>query len=130
MLTLAEVFFFLDMIFEWRLVWNESLRRSFELHGIYEQRRWIQVLCLMLFAALMTLMFRAWMRQLRGRLGARLAVCGLGFSIGCWCVEVISLHATDSVLYHLYGGVMAVAYLWILAALLASAGILLDAGGR
>lgn len=130
LLMLAEGFFFLDMIYEWRWLIHDSLRRSFEMRGLYGQRHWFQIICLVFLAALLVFGFRAVLGKLRGRVGARLAVCGLFLSLGCWCVEVISLHATDHVLYSVDNGIMAVAYLWVLGALLVAVGVLLDAWAR
>jgi uncharacterized membrane protein YhdT len=130
LLMLMEGFFFLDMIYEWRWLLHDSLQRSFEARGLYGQRHWFQIACLMLLGALLFFGFRAMLGKLRGRTGARLAGCGLFLSLGCWCVEVISLHATDHVLYSVDSGLMTIAYLWILGALLVAVGVLLDAWAR
>jgi hypothetical protein len=52
---------------------------------------------------------------------------GLLLSLTCWCVEVISLHATDRILYHFAGGLMVVAFLWIVACIMTAVGIQIDA---
>jgi len=61
-----------------------------------------------------------------GRPGASLAVSGALLSLILWCIEVVSLHQVDHILYHSLGGLMAVSLLWILASLMTSIGILLD----
>lgn len=127
LLMLAEGFFFLDMIYEWRWFLHDSLQHNFEVRGLYGQRHWFQITCLVLLGLLLVFGFRVMLRKLRGRPGARLAACGLFLSVGCWCVEVISLHATDHVLYSVGNGMMTVAYLWVLTALLVGIGALLDA---
>jgi hypothetical protein len=48
-------------------------------------------------------------------------------SLVLWCTEVISLHALDHVLYHLLGQWMLVSLVWVLAGLMTSVGILIDA---
>jgi hypothetical protein len=127
LLMLVEGFFFLDMIYEWRWLLHDNLQRSFEARGLYGQRHWFQITCLVLLAALLVFGFRAVLGKLRARMGVRLAVCGLFLSVGCWCVEVISLHVTDHVLYSVDNGLMTVAYLWILGALLVAVGMVMDA---
>jgi hypothetical protein len=54
-----------------------------------------------------------------------LAVSGSLLSVVVWCVEVVSLHAVDHILYHLIGKWMVVSALWILACSMTSIGILL-----
>jgi uncharacterized membrane protein YhdT len=130
LLVLAEGFFFLDMIYGWRWLLHDRLQQGFEVRGLYGQRHWFQIACLVLLGVVLIFSFRAVLRKLRGRAWARLAACGLFLVIGCWCVEVISLHATDHVLYSMGGGMMTVAYLWVLASLLTAIGILADAGAR
>jgi hypothetical protein len=127
LLMLAEGFFFLDMIYEWRWLLHDSLQWSFMVRGLYGQRHWFQIACLVLLGVLLVFGFRAVMRKLRGCAGARLAAGGLLLSVGCWCVEVISLHATDHVLYSVDSGLMTVAYLWILGTLLVVVGMVMDA---
>jgi hypothetical protein len=55
-------------------------------------------------------------------------------SLVLWCIEVVSLHAVDHVLYHLLGPWMLVSLVWVFAGLATSVGILIDArqvnGGR
>ena len=63
-------------------------------------------------------------RFFRGKVGARLALSGILLSVVVWCVEVVSLHAVDHILYHLIGKWMVVCALWILACLMTSIGIL------
>jgi len=63
----------------------------------------------------------------RGRVGAILAVCGAILSLGCWCAEVISLHAVDKIFYYKVKGVMLVSMSWIASSLMMSLGILWDA---
>jgi len=45
-------------------------------------------------------------------------------SVVVWCVEVVSLHAVDHILYHSIGKWMVVSALWILACFMTSIGIL------
>jgi urea transporter len=66
-------------------------------------------------------------RLYRARIGAILAVSGALLSLVTWCIEVVSLHQVDAILYHPVGNLMAVSLGWVLASLLTSVGILIDA---
>jgi hypothetical protein len=61
-----------------------------------------------------------------------LAACGGILSLCCWCVEVISLHSVDSLLYRSVDGVMVVRLAWATCSLMVGFGMLWDtfAGGN
>ncbi len=69
-------------------------------------------------------------RRFRSLTGAAVAVEGTLLSIGCWMVEVISLHATHSILYHHVGPLMIVSFVWLLTCAMTIAGILKAGFGR
>lgn len=62
----------------------------------------------------------------RGRAGASLAACGATLWLTCWCVEVISLHTVDLVIYREIYGVKLVGGVWIACSLMTGIGILWD----
>ena len=70
----------------------------------YEQRHWPQIVCSRtLAAALASAVMAAARRRLRSITRRGAGGEGRPAVIGCWMVEVISLHATDSILYHPVG---------------------------
>ena len=124
--TIAETALLLDLIFDLRWVLHAFMLRQSMEHHVYAYRTMPQTIMLFLLAAVALLVFRFVKRQLHGRKGALIAMWGLLLSITCWCVEIISLHATDRILYHFAGGLMIVAFLWILACIMTAVGIQID----
>jgi len=64
--------------------------------------------------------------RLRGRVGARLAVFGMIVWLGCWCAEVVSLHAIDAVLYEPINKFKLVCLVWVACSSMIGLGVLLD----
>jgi hypothetical protein len=125
-LTIAEVALLFDIIFDWRWALHSFMLRQSMERNIYVYRRVPQTIILFILTAVVLFGFGFIKRQLHGRNGALIATWGLLLSISCWCVEIISLHATDLILYHFAGGVMIVAFLWIVACIMTAVGIQLD----
>lgn len=126
-LTFVEVAFLLDMLLEWRWALHSFLRsRSIERH-LYGSRTLPQIAMLVVLAVILLPALRLVTRRFQGRRGAILAVWGLLLSVACWSVEVISLHATDRLLYHFDGGAMLVAFVWIAACAMTALGLQIDA---
>ena len=126
-LAVFEAALFLDMAFNVRwqlhdLLENEAIARS-----LYGQRFGPQHVALSLIGCALAAGMGLALWRLRGRAGASLAVCGGILSLSCWCVEVISLHAVDAVLYRTVHGVMFVSLIWIVCSLMTGVGILWDA---
>ena len=117
----------LDIVFNWRWMLHGLVGGYAQSHHEYEQRRLPQVIALVILAGLLLIGLIAVLRMFRKRVGALLAVSGALLSLVTWCVEVVSLHAVDHVLYHTVGSVMAVSLLWILACVMTSVGVLVDA---
>ena len=134
LLTAIEGALVLDMVFNWRWMIHQQLMDLAQHRNEYEIRRSPQVITIAILAVLLLVGLLAALRFLRGRAGALLAVSGVLLSLVLWCTEVISLHAMDHVLYHPLGPWMIVCLVWVLAGLMTSVGILLDArqasGGR
>ena len=113
-LGLIQAALLLDIAFDWRWRLYDWLRSLAESHHWYEQRHWPQIFVLATLAAALAAGMAAARRRFRSLPGAALAVEGTLLSIGCWMVEVISLHATDSILYHHVGRLMIVSFVWLL----------------
>jgi len=114
----------LDIAFDWRWRLYDWLRREAVAQHWYEQRHWPQVVVLTFLAALLVGGISAARHRFLHLPGAALAVDGTLVSIACWMVEVISLHATDSILYHRVGLLMIVSFVWLLACAMVIVGIL------
>jgi hypothetical protein len=123
-LAVLEAALFLDMAFNGRWLLHDWLENQAIARGLYAMRTGPQIaaLCFLGGCATAAIAFTLW--RLRGNTGASLAPCGGILSVGCWCVEVVSLHAVDHVLYSTVDGVMLVALAWIAFALMTGAGIL------
>ena len=127
LLTAIEGALVLDMIFNWRWILHQELMDLAQRWQEYEIRRSPQRIAIVVLAMLLLVGWISALRILRGRTGALLAVTGVLLSLVLWCIEVVSLHAVDHVLYHLLGPWMVVSLVWVFAALLTSVGILIDA---
>jgi hypothetical protein len=129
LLAVLESALLLDIAFNWRWALHNWLQDEFVAHHLYDRRRVVQVLMLAAVAAALTLAIGCALRRPRARQyeWAVAAVCGGCLSFGVWCVEVISLHAIDRILYTRAVGVLVVAYLWALPSLLTTFGILMAA---
>lgn len=117
----------LDLIFNARWLLHDSLMNEAIALKIYERRYEFQPAALALVAAALVAGAMWGFKRLQGRAGAVLAVCGMLAWLGCWCVEVISLHSIDAVLYRSLDGIKAVSVVWIGCSLTIGAGILWDA---
>jgi hypothetical protein len=125
-LMLIESALLLDMAFNWRWKLHQALMDFAIRRHEYAQRGLPQLIVVTLLGALLLFgWFVAW-RALRGRGTTLVAVSGAVLSLVLWCIEVVSLHAVDHVLYYSVGGVMAVSLLWILSCSVTSIGVLLD----
>jgi len=125
-LMLIEGALLMDIVFNWRWQIHQLLMTSAMQSHEYGQRRFPQVVTITLLGGLLLAgILIAW-RFLRDRGTTFLAVSGTALSVILWCVEVVSLHAVDHILYSSLSGVMAVSLLWVLACLMTSIGILLD----
>ena len=129
-LGLIQAVLLLDIAFDWRWRLYDWLRRQAVTHHWYEQRHWPQVVVLATLAAALAAAMAAARRRFRSLPGAALAVEGTLLSIGCWMGEVISLHATDSILYHHVGLLMIISFVWLLTCAMTIAGILKAGFGR
>jgi membrane-bound metal-dependent hydrolase YbcI (DUF457 family) len=125
-LTFIECALLLDMAFNWRWKLHQALMDFAMREHEYAQRGLPQLVVVTLLGALLLFgWFFAW-RYFRGRGTTLLAVFGGLLSLVMWCIEVVSLHPVDQVLYYSVDGTMAVALLWLLACTMTSIGMLLE----
>jgi hypothetical protein len=129
-LGLVQAVLLLDIAFDWRWRLYDWLRSQAEVHHWYEQRHWPQIIVLATLAAALAAAMATARRRFWSLPGGALAVAGTLLSIGCWLVEVISLHATDSILYHHIGPLMIISFVWLLTCAMTIAGILRAGFGR
>jgi hypothetical protein len=116
----------LDIAFDWRWKLHGLVGGYAQGHHEYEMRRLPQLIALVLLTGVLLLGLFAALRIFRNRMGTLLAVSGVLLSLITWCVEVVSLHAVDHILYHTLGKVMVVGFVWILACLMTAVGVLID----
>jgi hypothetical protein len=129
-LGLIQAALLLDIAFDWRWRLYDWLRSQAVAYHWYEQRRWPQVVVLMIMAVVLASGVVVARRVFLPNPGAALAVNGTLLSIDCWLMEVISLHATDSILYHHVGPLMIISFVWLLAGAMVTTGILRAGFGR
>jgi len=125
-LTVLEAALLLDAVFNggWRVhsfLDNEAIARN-----VYDQRFGPQHVALVFLAIAVAAGIGLTLRLFRGRPGASLAACGCILSLCFWCLEVVSLHAVDALLYRRVNGVMLVRLIWAACSLMTSLGILWD----
>ena len=129
-LTLLECVLLVDLIFDWRWKLYGLLRGEAASYHVYELRHRPQIATLIILCVLLLLAIAIGLKLLRGRVWTRLAFIGAVLSMGIWCTEIISLHASDALLYHRVGQAMVINFLWLAACLMTSIGILTDAYRR
>jgi hypothetical protein len=125
-LTTIESVLLLDMIVDGRWVLHQFFVNIAQNQHEYGLRRLPQVILVTFFLAIFFVSLHFSLRLLRAKPGALLAVSGALLSLITWCIEVVSLHQVDAVLYHQVWGVMIVSLVWIAGCLMTSVGILLE----
>jgi len=126
MLALVQFCLLLDMAFNWRWKLHDLGVRAAAKLGVYDLRRAPQLLMLLALALVLALLSALIFYKFRRRIGAALALAGTMLSVGLWCLECVSLHAVDRVLYSMVGAVMKVTLAWIFLALVTCLGLWLD----
>jgi hypothetical protein len=126
-LTVFEALLLADIAFDWRWGLYTFLKDKAAAYGVYEMRRGPQAVALLILAGISAVLIAMAARLLAGRTGAFFAAVGAILSLGSWCSEMISLHTTDALLYLHTGPFMLINYLWVVACVVTSVGILVDA---
>lgn len=115
----------LDIAFDWRWKLYDWLRSEAVSFRWYDQRSEPQIAALVAIGVAVLAAATSLGRRFAFARGAPLAICGGLLSIGCWLTEVVSLHASDAVLYRHVGPLLSVSFLWMLACAMTAAGILI-----
>ena len=124
-----QLLLLLDMAGDWRWKLHDFWMREAVTKGVYEERRWPQMLALALLAA-MVIVATAWAyRRFRSRVGFAVALGATIFCVALWFCEAISFHFVDALFYRQIGSVMLVSLLWIGLAIATCVGAWLDARG-
>jgi len=126
-LTAIESLLLIDMILNVRWILHDIFATAAQRRHEYDLRHLPQLLFVAVLVGILLVGLISTARLYRARIGAVLAVSGALLSLIIWCVEVVSLHQVDAILYYPVGNLMAVSLIWVLASLLTSVGILIDA---
>jgi hypothetical protein len=126
LLTVFEGCLLLDMVFNVRWNLHQFFMDKAQQAALYANRRGPQAVLLVVLIGIFLFGLRVTSQKLRGRGGALLAAFGALLSLVVWCTEVVSLHAVDHIMYHSVGKWMTVSFLWILACMMTSIGVLIE----
>jgi hypothetical protein len=125
-LAVLEALLLLDVVFNGRWRLHDLLENVAKASNLYVERAGPQHVALGLVGSVVAAGIGLALILLRGRPGAALAACGGILSLGCWWVEVISLHSVDALLYRSVYGVIVVRLAWAVCSLMVGTGILWD----
>ena len=125
---LIEAGVFLDRIFNARWLLHNFVVRIAIVDNLYARRFGVQYLAITFVAcaAVTGICLLSW--HLCAQPAALLASLGALLSFCCWCIEVISLHAVDRLLYSPIDGLLPIRLAWASFALMTAIGVLWDAG--
>jgi hypothetical protein len=126
-LTMMEGLLLIDMIVDGRWMLHRALTGAAQRRHDYDLRRLPQSIGIAVLVAILFVALLYVLRTYHRRIGALLAISGVLLSLFTWCVEVVSLHAVDALLYHPVGRGMVISLVWMLACLMTAVGILIDA---
>jgi len=126
-LTAIESLLLIDMIVNARWMLHDMFATAAQRRHEYDLRHLPQSLFVTVLAGILLVSLIYVARLYRARIGAVLAISGALLSLITWCIEVVSLHQVDAILYYQVGDLMAVSLIWFVASLLTSVGILIDA---
>ncbi len=126
MLMLLEGSLLIDMAFNLRWRLHQTLMEVAIQKHEYGQRSLPQVIIVAVVAGLLLISVDVARRSLDRRGMRLIALSGAMVSAALWCIEVVSLHAMDQVLYYALFGVKAVSLIWIVSCTMTAIGILLD----
>jgi hypothetical protein len=124
--TLESLLLF-DMAMDARWALHGNAMRVALHRGFYAQRHGIQIAGLTILFAILLLGAAIIVRRLRNRPGAMVAAWSALLALTMWCVEVVSLHEIDTVLYYKVGGFMVIAFVWMILGATTAISIQLEA---
>jgi len=125
-LAALEAVLLLDVAFHGRWRLHDLLENVAKASNLYAERAGRQHVALGIVGSVGAAGIGLALVLFRGRPGSSLAACGGILSLCCWCVEVISLHSVDTLLYRSMNGVMVVRLAWAVCSLMVGFGILWD----
>ena len=125
-LTAIEGVLLLDMIVDGRWILHQFFVNIAQNKHEYSLRRSPQVILVTFLLAIFFLSLYFSLRLFRAKTGAFVTVSGASLSLIIWCIEVVSLHQIDAVLYHHVWRFMVVTFIWVAGCLMTSAGILFE----
>jgi hypothetical protein len=126
LLTVIESSLLLDMMFDGRWKLHQIFMNLALRWNEYAVRETPQLIVVAILTGLLVFGVLFALRLFRARPGALLAISGVLLSLFIWCIEVVSLHGVDAILYYPLGKAMIVSLVWALGCLLTSVGILVD----
>ena len=119
----------LDMAFNWRWSLHQFFMDEAMAYGVYGRRGLPQLIGVLTLAGMAVFSSALMLMRFRDRAGTALAVMGTLLSLDMWCLEVLSFHPVDHVLYSMIGGAMTVSYIWIALSMVTCLGAWLDHRG-
>jgi hypothetical protein len=122
-ITILEAFLFLDIVFNWRWTLHTAMVHFAIGHARYGQRRVVQTAALAFLGVLCVYVLWATVHKLHGKTGMIVAVWGVLLSLACWCVEIISLHQIDAILYRRVDGWIVIIPVWFTFCLMTAVGV-------
>jgi hypothetical protein len=125
-LTVLEAMLFSDMVINGRWLLHNWVETKAIAENLYAQRFGPQLAALAILCVAAAVGTGLILFTLHDNAAVSVAVCGAILSIGCWCAEVVSLHAVDAVFHKTISGIMAVSLIWVASSLMTGLGILLD----
>ncbi len=125
-LTAIESVLLFDMIVDGRWILHQLFVNIAQNQHEYGLRRLPQVILVTFLLAIFFVSLYFSLRLLRAKPGALLAVSGALLSLITWCIEVVSLHQVDAILYYPVGKWKVVSLVWIAGCLMTSVGILFE----
>ena len=123
-LAAIEILLLLDILTNFRWMLHGFFADFAARHHEYDSRRPPQAILDALLVVLLAVGIGYARRRFRITVGLSMAVCGAMISTITWCVEIVSLHQVDTILYRPIGRWMAISLIWASASAITSAGIL------
>jgi hypothetical protein len=125
-----ESLLMLDMAMDARWALHGNVMQFALRRGFYAQRHGIQIAGLTILFAILLFGAAIITCRLRSMPGAIVAAWSALLALTMWCVELVSLHEIDAVLYHKVGGFMVIAFVWMILGATTAISIQLEASAR
>lgn len=113
---LAHAMFAIEMMVDWRYKIHDAVIAIMSNHGDYAGRTPWQIALLILVIPIAAILVSRSLVSLRGTRQLRLASAATLATIAIFVIQLISLHATDQILYARIGPIMLTAWLFVISA--------------